>query len=154
MSNYIMKQWDYSNLKKNIKIVFLSAEFNRNYTEHMENVNEAFLKKNGFENIEKFMVPGAYEIPWFLKEIVKNKKADLIICFWVVIRWETTHYEMVSNESARWIMDIILKNYNKSSIINWILTCENKKQVEARIDINFALSGLNLLSEKVKLNKG
>jgi 6,7-dimethyl-8-ribityllumazine synthase len=116
----------------------------------LEKKNKSFLEKNGFKNIEKFLVPWAFEIPAFLNKIIEKQKPDLIICFWVVIRWNTTHYEMVAWESARWIMDITIKN-NNLTIINWILTCENEKQVEERISETYALSGLNLLVETKKI---
>jgi 6,7-dimethyl-8-ribityllumazine synthase len=46
MSDYKMKEADYSILNKNIKIVFISSEFNRNFTESLEEKNELFLKDN------------------------------------------------------------------------------------------------------------
>lgn len=150
MSDYKMKEADYSILNKNIKIVFISSEFNRNFTESLEEKNELFLKDNWFNNIEKFLVPWAFEIPAFLNKLLKKKEIELVICFWVVVRWKTTHYEMVAWESARWIMDISLKN-TKTSIINWILTCENEKQVIERISETYALSGLNLLAETKRI---
>jgi 6,7-dimethyl-8-ribityllumazine synthase len=52
-----MKQSDYSVLDKDLKIVFVTSEFNRNHTEALEEKNENFLKENGFKNIEKFLVP-------------------------------------------------------------------------------------------------
>lgn len=150
MSDYKMQEANYSTLNKDLKIVFLTSEFNRNYTRALEENNEKYLKEKWFENITKFLVPGAFEIPAFLDRIITKLNPDLIICFGVVIRWATTHYEMVAGESARWIMDISLRN-SKNVIINWILTCENEKQVEERLDINYALSGLNLLAETKKL---
>jgi 6,7-dimethyl-8-ribityllumazine synthase len=74
----------------------------------------------------------------------------LVYCFGVVIRGETTHYETVCSESARWIIDMTLK-FKDTWIIMWILTCENKKQVEERINESLAISGLNLLSVIKKL---
>lgn len=153
MSNYKMQESDYSVLDKNIKIVVLSAEFNRDFTKGLEDKNIEFLNEKWFSNIEKYMVPGAFEIPWFLKEVLNKKNPDLVLCFWVVIRWETTHYEMVAWESARWIMNLTIKNKTKSTIINWILTCENEEQVKARIANTYALSGLNVLSERKKIEK-
>lgn len=151
MSHYTLQKKDYSNLNKDIKIVFVSADWNRNYTKALEDINERFLKKNGFDNIEKFIVPGAYEVPYMVKKIQEKHSPDLIITFWVVIRWETTHYDMVAWESARWLMDIALKENNNTAIINGILTCENTQQVEARISDNYALSGLNYLAELAKI---
>jgi len=57
---------------------------------------------------------------------------------------------MVAGESARGIMDVSLVN-PELTIINGILTCENEKQVEERITETYALSGLNVLAEELKL---
>lgn len=146
MSKYKIVKNDYKKLNKDIEIVFITSEFNRDFTKSLEDINEKFLVENGFKNIKKFLVPWAFEIPWFLQKIIKKSNPDLVICFWVVVRWETTHYEMVAWESARWIMNISIKSTH-TAIINWILTCENDEQVKARISETYALSGLNLVSE-------
>lgn len=151
MSNYKMQLQDVSSLDKNLKIVFITSEFNREFTQALEDKSSEFFKNLWFKNIKKYLVPWAFEIPGFLKLVIEKQKTDLVICFWVVIRWETTHYEMVAWESARWIMNVSLK-YPKTSIINWILTCENESQVKARISDWYALSWLNLLVEKNKIN--
>ncbi|MDD2870648.1 MAG: 6,7-dimethyl-8-ribityllumazine synthase [Candidatus Gracilibacteria bacterium] len=150
MSNYKIEKNDYEELNKDIEIVFITSEFNRDFTKALEDTNEKFLIDNGFKNIKKFLVPGAFEIPGFLKKVKSNLKPDLIICFGVIIRGETTHYEMVAGESARGIMDITLKGGN-TAIINGILTCENEEQVKARISNTYALSGLNLVLEIDKI---
>lgn len=150
MSNYKIEKNDYEELNKDIEIVFITSEFNRDFTKALEDTNEKFLIDNWFKNIKKFLVPWAFEIPWFLKKVKSNLKPDLIICFWVIIRGETTHYEMVAWESARWIMYITLKWWN-TAIINWILTCENEEQVKARISNTYALSWLNLVLEIDKI---
>ena len=152
MSNYKMVEKDYSSLDKNLRIVFISSEFNREFTEKMENINEKYFQENWFKNIEKFLVPWAFEIPWFLKKIKENIKPDLVICFWVVIRWETTHYDMVVWESARWIMNIAIEDASLN-IINWILTCENEGQVITRVEnsVIYSISWLNLLWETKKI---
>lgn len=152
MSNYKMHAWDYSKLDKNIKVIFVTAEFNRFFTKSLEDVNEKLLNDLWFNNVEKFLVPWAFEIPAFVKLVKQKLNPDLIICFWVVIRWETTHYEIVAWESARWIMNISIEDNTSTAYINGILTCENEEQVKARISPTYALSGLNLLVERKKIN--
>jgi len=44
MSDYKMVEADYSKLDKNLKIVFLVSEFNRNFTRALEEKNEEFLR--------------------------------------------------------------------------------------------------------------
>ncbi|MDD3144520.1 MAG: 6,7-dimethyl-8-ribityllumazine synthase [Candidatus Gracilibacteria bacterium] len=151
MSNYKMQNGDYSKLDKNMKVVFVTAEFNRDFTKALEDINEELLRVNGFNNVEKFLVPGAFEIPAFVKLVKQKLNPDLIICFGVVIRGETTHYEMVAGESARGIMNISIEDKNSTAYINGILTCENEEQVKARISPIYALSGLNLLAERKKV---
>ncbi|MBT3853561.1 hypothetical protein HOF65_06415 [bacterium] len=46
MSNYKIQEKNYSEIDKNLNIVFISAEFNREYTKNLENINEELLNKN------------------------------------------------------------------------------------------------------------
>lgn len=149
MSTFKQKIHDIKNLDKNIKIAFISAEFNRNYTEKLEKINWDFLIKNWFKNIKNFLVPWAFEIPWFTKQILEKNKFDLIITFWVVIKWDTPHFEYVCENVSRKIMDLTCEF--STPIIFWILTCNTEKQVEERITETFAISWLNLLNEMWKI---
>ncbi len=150
MSDYNIEPRNITAIPKNIEIAFITADFNKEFTSEMEKVSEDYLTENYFKNITKFYVPGAFEIPAMLERVLANKKFDLVYCFGVVIRWATTHYEMVANESARWITDVTLKY--PTPVINSILTCENEEQVKERINRNTTISGLNLLSEVLKHN--
>lgn len=151
MSDYKIQKVNYKNLDKKTKIVLIVSEFNRELTKKLEEINEKFLKDNGFLKIEKYLVPWALEIPAFMKLVKEKQKPDLIICLWAIIRWETTHYEIVCNESARWVMTLSVKWWKSIAVINWILTCENEKQVKERISDAYAKSGLNLLLERQKV---
>ena len=57
---------------------------------------------------------------------------DALIAIGCVIRGETYHFDLVANESARGITDLI--NQKGISIANVILTVENEDQARARID--------------------
>ena len=152
MSNYTISQKNYDTLDKNMNIVFVSAEFNKPFIEQLENINQAFLEKQGFRNIHKYSVPGAFEIPGFVSKILHSQHIDMILIFWVVIRGATTHYEIISEESARWLMDISLHLPIHTTLINGILTCENQQQVQERISDTYARSWLNLALETLKIN--
>jgi len=145
MSEHTGELKQISNIPKNIHIAFVTADFNSYYTDQLEEVTQNLLEKEHFRNITKYRVPGALEIPAMLQRVLKKWNYDLIYCFWVVIRWETSHYDIVCNESARGVMDITLKS--ETPIIFWVLTCENKEQVEARITEHLGIAGLNLLSQ-------
>lgn len=145
MSNYKISLKNIEKISKKIKIAFVMWEFNKGYTEQLETVNKEFLEKKWFKNIDSFWVPGAFEIPWFTKKLLHEDKYDLIICFWVVIRWDTPHFDYVCNECSRWIMNLTLKH--KTPLIFWLLTCNTEDQVAPRISETYSISGLNLLAE-------
>ncbi len=145
MSTYKSEARNYKNVSKDIKIAFVTGEFNREYTKELEDVNEEFLIKHGFDYVDKYLVPGAFEIPGFTRKLLDAEEYDLIITFWVVIRWSTPHFDYVCTETARAIMDLTV-GYD-TPIIFWVLTCNTEEQVKERISTNYAISGLNLLSE-------
>ena len=77
-------------------------------------------------------VPGALEIPVALQWMAKSGKYDALVAVGCVIRGETYHFEVVSNESARGVMDVALDS--GLPIANGILTTEDEAQAEARLD--------------------
>jgi 6,7-dimethyl-8-ribityllumazine synthase len=81
-------------------------------------------------------VPGSLEIgPAIAIAVDAAKKArrpyDGAVALGCVIRGETLHYEIVSNESARAILDLSISL--RLPIGNGILTVENDAQARARI---------------------
>lgn len=149
MAEYKQELKNISNIPKNIHVAFITADFNNQYTDKMEEVAQNILEENHFRNITKYRVPGAFEIPGMIERIMGQWTFDLIYCFGVVIRGATSHYDYVCSETAHGIMDATRKH--KTPIIFGILTCENKKQVEERINGNLAISWLNLLSSTLEI---
>ncbi len=77
-------------------------------------------------------VPGALEIPVALQWMAGSGKYDALVAVGCVIRGDTHHFEVVSNESARGVMDVALSS--GLPIANGILTTEDEAQAEARLD--------------------
>jgi 6,7-dimethyl-8-ribityllumazine synthase len=46
-------------------------------------------------------VPGSFEIPIAAKELAEHGNVDAVICLGVVIRGETSHYDLIAAEAAR-----------------------------------------------------
>jgi 6,7-dimethyl-8-ribityllumazine synthase len=80
-------------------------------------------------------VPGALEIPIAIEMIRRQagdglRRADGFVALGVVIRGETTHYEIVSNESARELLALATRE--AIAFGNGILTVETHAQAEER----------------------
>ena len=75
------------------------------------------------------VVPGSLELPGAIAIADAAKRYDGYVALGCVLRGETMHFEIVSNESARGLMDLTLKGL---CVGNGILTCENETQAWAR----------------------
>ncbi len=94
-------------------------------------------KRNTYE---VFQVPGALEIPLAVRlgmmrpegRGTKGRRFDGFVALGCVLRGETTHYDIVSNESARGLSNVALEY--EMPVGNGILTCETKEQALERAD--------------------
>ncbi len=80
-------------------------------------------------------VPGVLEIPAALSMAVMAEEEDGVeydgyVLLGCVIRGETTHYDIVANESARAIMELVIDE--GLAVGNGIQTVENEAQARAR----------------------
>ncbi|HEY1837425.1 MAG: 6,7-dimethyl-8-ribityllumazine synthase [Rhizomicrobium sp.] len=86
-------------------------------------------------HFDRITVPGALEIPPAIAFASKassgmGKSYDGYVALGCVIRGETYHFEIVSNQSAHGLMELGL--HHNLAIGNGILTCENEEQALAR----------------------
>jgi 6,7-dimethyl-8-ribityllumazine synthase len=89
------------------------------------------LRRLGVTDITLISVPGALEIPLTLQTLAQSGKYGALVALGCVIRGETYHFEIVSNESARGITDVQLNT--GIPVANAILTVENDGQAEVRM---------------------
>ncbi len=83
-------------------------------------------------------VPGALEIPTALAigldaAVTKRKPYDGAVALGCVIRGDTIHFEIVSEQSARGVMDVSIAR--KIPIGNGILTVNNEQQADVRASL-------------------
>jgi 6,7-dimethyl-8-ribityllumazine synthase len=84
-------------------------------------------------SFERLAVPGALEVPGVIAKAARIQRYDGYVALGAVVRGETSHYDIVANESARGLMDLTMQGL---SIGNGILTCENMEQARARARVN------------------
>jgi 6,7-dimethyl-8-ribityllumazine synthase len=77
-------------------------------------------------------VPGALEIPLALQWMAQSGRFDALVALGAVIRGDTYHFDIVANESARGVTDVMLE-YGVP-VANGILTTEDEAQAEARLE--------------------
>ncbi|NLC24401.1 MAG: 6,7-dimethyl-8-ribityllumazine synthase [Oxalobacter sp.] len=118
---------------EDLRIGIVQSRFSEDICHGLLSACLAELKRLGIadEDILIATVPGALEIPLVLQKMAESQQFDALIAVGTVIRGETYHFEIVSNESAAGITRIGL-DYG-IPIANAILTTDTDEQAESRM---------------------
>ena len=114
--------------KLKARLLILEARYYADLCDELVTGAVAAIESSG-ATWDHVVVPGALELPGAIAIAEASKRYDGYVALGCVLRGETMHYEIVSNESARGLMDLTLKGL---CIGNGILTCENEEQAWAR----------------------
>ena len=96
----------------------------------------------------KAKAPGAIELAALAKSKMHKENYVGVICHGIVIRGETSHYDLVTNETFRSIGSLALE-YPEVRMINNVFCVENKRQLENRIEKNTSNNVEALISSLV-----
>jgi 6,7-dimethyl-8-ribityllumazine synthase len=116
-----------------LRIGIAVGRFNKAVGEGLLAACKAELEKLGVKrgNIQVATVPGALEIPLALQKLACTRKFDALVALGAVVRGETYHFQVVSNESAAGVMSVQLDT--GVPIANGILTTDTDEQAQARV---------------------
>jgi 6,7-dimethyl-8-ribityllumazine synthase len=120
-------------------ILIIEARFYDDMADELARGAEGALQEAG-AHFDRISVPGVLEIPAALAAALKAGRAgkgpayDGFVALGCVIRGETTHYDIVSNESARALMDLSVEHV--LALGNGIQTVENDNQAWARVKVS------------------
>ncbi len=121
-----------------LRIGIVLSRFNSEVGDGLLSACVAELRKLGVADaaITLATVPGALESPMVLRQMALSGRYDALIALGAVIRGDTYHFEVVSNESARGIQDVQLQT--GVPIANAILTTDNDDQALVRMSVKGA----------------
>ena len=151
-------------LEDKIRILIVEARFYDDLADEMLKAAADVITAHGAE-YDVISVPGALEIPGAIAIAEEGgqgpagKRYDGYVALGTVIRGETYHFEIVSNESARGIMDLAVGR--RLAIGNGILTVEDEDQAWARARLSEGDKGggaaracMDLIALKKRLRVG
>ncbi len=94
---------------KEYKIGMVAAEFNFEVTSLMIARAKAEADFLGVKIVKEVLVPGVFEIPFAVKNMLEKDDIDAVITLGAVITGETKHDEVVVAQASRKIMDLGLE---------------------------------------------
>lgn len=121
-----------------LRIGIVQARFNQPICDALREACLETLGSLGIAQQDVFVctVPGALEIPVALRHLAATDQFDALIALGAVVRGETYHFEVVSDQSAQGVMKISLDH--GIPIANAILTVDTDEQAHARMHVKGA----------------
>jgi len=118
---------------KDLKVVIVLPYFNESMgLELLENTKAELIKNSVLsENIIVIRVSGALEIPFACMMAIKKHQPNAVIGLGVVVRGETSHYDLVTDICFSGMMEVQLKS--GVPIGFGVLACEDEEQAKVRI---------------------
>lgn len=118
-----------------LRIGIVMSRFNQDVCEGLLSACVGELEACGVtaSHIRIATVPGALEIPLALQAMAKSRHYDALVALGAVIRGETYHFELVSNEQGAGISRVGLDH--GIPIANGVLTTEDDDQALARMHV-------------------
>ncbi|HYH22227.1 MAG TPA: 6,7-dimethyl-8-ribityllumazine synthase [Azospirillum sp.] len=117
-------------------IMVVEARFYEDIADELSRGAIGEIEKAGCTH-QRYAVPGCLEIPAAIQYAVRSmdfytarKRFDGYVALGCVIRGETTHYDIVCQESARGLQDLALRY--TLAVGNGILTVESREQAWVR----------------------
>ena len=105
---------DISNLPKVTdpgRICILKSKWHLQHVQNMAGACRAVLEDAGYTKIDEYTLPGCLEIPLAARDLLaedakmvdndSESKIDAIVCFGIIVKGDTLHFEMISEESMR-----------------------------------------------------
>lgn len=139
-----------------LRVGIVMSRFNIEVTEGLLGACTAELARQGVQESNMLLatVAGALEIPLALQKMALSDQFDALIALGAVIRGDTYHFEVVSNESAKGLISVQLDT--GIPVANGILTTDNDDQALARMTqkgIDAARAAIEMANLLAKLDE-
>ena len=129
------------------KITIVAAKWNAELVDELLESGKAHLEELGFTDIKIVNVPGA----WELVHAAQKELADVdgVIAYGVVIKGETTHYELISESTAQGLMQVSVNE--KKPIGFGLIAAENLSQAKERTNASKLNKGKEIAQSLVEM---
>ncbi len=119
------------------RIAILKSKWYSELVDNLARTCEEVLREKGYTRVETHTLPGSLELPLAAADLLATDPAneiDAVICFGIILKGETLHFEMISNECIRGLGEVSLK-YRRPVVVE-VLPVFNMEEAEARTGDN------------------
>ena len=132
-------------------IALVISDFNSKITSKMEENAEKVAGSLGAKVVKKIHVPGAFEVPYATRILLKKKNIDAVVVLGAVIRGDTDHDIVIVNSVASKLLDLSLQ-YKKPIGFGVMGPRVTWQQAEQRA-LEYSKRAVKAALEMVKISK-
>ena len=129
------------------KILIIHTSWYEEYVSKMLSISKEILEDF---DCTCAVAPGALELAALAAQKIQDSSFEGLLFLGIVIKGETSHYDLVTQETFRSITNLSINNY-KLALINNVICVENLEQLKARLvknTTNNAKALIQLIHEK------
>jgi 6,7-dimethyl-8-ribityllumazine synthase len=121
------------------RIAILKSKWYPEVVDSLADVCERVLRERGFDRIEVHTLPGSLELPLAAADLLEtdtDKTIDAVICFGVILKGETLHFEMITSECMRGLGEVMQK-YRRPIVVEVLPVLKIEHALERAGDDEF-----------------
>ncbi|MEM7002588.1 MAG: 6,7-dimethyl-8-ribityllumazine synthase [Pseudomonadota bacterium] len=121
------------------RIAILKSKWYPEYVESMAGACAQVLTNHGYTDIEQHTLPGSLELPLAARDLLSedtDHKIDAIICFGVIVKGDTLHFEMISYECMRGL-GVLMEEFRRPVVVEVLPVFDIQQAAERAADDEF-----------------
>jgi 6,7-dimethyl-8-ribityllumazine synthase len=136
---------------RGLKIGIVASRFNHTLVERLvEGAIDCFLRHEGEEeNLTLVRVPGSWEIPMAVKELLVKEEIEGVVALGVLIRGTTPHFEYIANEVSKGLAMLSLEHRKPVSF--GIITADTLEQAIERAGTKHGNKGWDAMLSTIEM---
>lgn len=134
-----------------LKFAIVVSRFNSIITERLlAGALDAIARTGGDLNaVDLVKVPGSWELPVVVRELIQQKRHEAIICLSAVIRGDTPHHEYIASEAAKGLAQASMES--GVPVAFGVLTCDTLEQAIDRAGAKGGNKGFDAAMSAVEM---
>ena len=117
---------------RDLRFAVIASRFNEAIVRRLVDAATGVLERRGArpDEIERFWVPGAFELPLAARWAAETRRFDAVLAFGAVIRGETEHFRLVADASSNGLLRVSVDC--GVPVLNGVLAVHDAAQAEER----------------------
>jgi len=146
-----MRSYEGKLTARGLKIGIVASRFNHTLVERLvEGAIDCFLRHEGEEeNLTLVRVPGSWEIPMAVKELLIREDIEGVVALGVLIRGATPHFEYIANEVSKGLAMLSLEHRRPVSF--GVITADTLEQAIERAGTKHGNKGWDAMLSTIEM---